>query len=72
MASELTTQTCDPLDAKMWFNLRTPINWTISIFLFAVLVLVWQNFLYPFFADVLALGVVSCLSSFFSINVRLQ
>ena len=36
MVSGLITQTCDPLSARHWFNLREAVNWVVTGVLFSV------------------------------------
>src|ERR1700674_470000 len=51
-------QTCAPLKARRWFNLRAPVNWGISIVffipLFYVLMLVFDGWLAGIIAIALA------------------
>ncbi|HEX5399059.1 MAG TPA: hypothetical protein VFY06_08430 [Verrucomicrobiae bacterium] len=37
-------QTCNPLTARQWFKLREPVNWAISIVVFAALFFILQFF----------------------------
>lgn len=57
-------QTCDPLNARLWFKLRTPTNWVVAIAVFAVLVFVLQNFIHPLIADAAAIGIAFCIFFF--------
>ena len=53
-------QTCDPLTAKTWFKLRTPVNLGIILVCFIPLVFVLQNLIYPLIADAVAVGLAFC------------
>jgi len=61
--------TCDPLKARLWFNLREPVNWTVSIAVFAVLffVLMW---LIPALVAFAVAAVVSFCLHFFYLDNR--
>jgi hypothetical protein len=57
-------KTCDPLTARQWFKFRAPINWAITIVVFASLVFVLQNYLSLLIADAIAIAITFCLFFF--------
>jgi hypothetical protein len=58
-------QTCNPLQARSWFNLRAPVNWGISVLVFVPLVFVLQNLLPFLLADTIAIVLIFCLFFFY-------
>lgn len=59
--------TCDPLKARLWFKLREPVNWAVSIIVFAVLFFLLQ-FLSLWLAFAVALIAAFCLHFFYLDN----
>ena len=54
-------QTCDPLTARWWFNLRTPSNWAIAITVFFWLVVLLDTFIPFLITVVIAMCLAFCL-----------
>ena len=60
----MITTTCKPLNARWWFNLRTPINLMGVFGGFALLVFVLQHFINPLIGDAISIGIAFCVYFF--------
>src|ERR1044071_5454799 len=64
----MTTQSCNPLTARLWFRLREPVNWVIAILLFAVGYFLLMPLVGGFVAWIICVGAAFCL--FFGLQKR--
>lgn len=58
-------QTCNPLTARLWFKLKEPVNWAISIAVFAVLFFLLEWIIPALAAFGVALAASFCLHFFY-------
>ncbi len=57
----MTTQTCNPLTARSWFQYREPVNWALTIIVFIPCYFILLQVVGGFLAAVISMALAFCL-----------